>query len=95
MAEVRITPAAKAQLIDIWHYTADTWGETQADTYLMEIDKKIQNLAGNPFIGKSRSEVRRGYHSLPANKHVIFYTITGAYVNIIGVLHAKMDISSL
>jgi toxin ParE1/3/4 len=94
VAEIRITPTAKAHLIDIWLYTANTWGEARADSYLMEIDKKFQTLVANPSIGKSRPEIKNGYHSIPANKHVVFYTITEEYVNIIGILHARMDILS-
>lgn len=59
MAKIRITPAAKAQLIDIWNYTADTWGEAKADNFLMEIDTHFKTLATNPFLGKNRPEIKR------------------------------------
>jgi hypothetical protein len=34
MPEYRLTPSAKSDLIEIWHYTAETWGEQQAEKYL-------------------------------------------------------------
>jgi toxin ParE1/3/4 len=96
VAEVRITPAAKAHLRDIWAYTDATWGESQADAYLMEIDTIFQQLAGNPQLGKARPEIRDGYRSIPVKSHVVFYTVTRNkdFVNIIGVLHARMDVES-
>jgi len=27
MAEYRLTPSAKSDLIEIWNYTVETWGE--------------------------------------------------------------------
>lgn len=96
MAEVRITPAAKAHLLEIWSYTETTWGEAQADSYLKEIGAAFAQLADNPLLGKARSEVGRGYRSLLVKSHVVFYTATDSkqFVNIIGVLHARMDVAS-
>jgi len=96
VAEVRITPAAKGHLLDIWSYTETTWGESQADTYLMEIDVAFKQLADNPQLGKARPEIRNGYRSIPVKSHVVFYIVTdnSAFVNIIGVLHARMDTAS-
>ncbi|MGE4339844.1 MAG: type II toxin-antitoxin system RelE/ParE family toxin [Pigmentiphaga sp.] len=95
MAELRLTPAARAQLLDIWAYTAVTWGEDRADSYLREIQAAFGRLADNPLLGRARPEIRGDYRSLPVKRHVIFYTVTGesAFVNVIGVLHAQMDIA--
>lgn len=96
MAEVRITPAAKTHLLDIWAYTEQTWGEARADAYLLEIEAVFRQLAAAPLLGRPRPEIREGFRSIPAGSHVIFHTVTPdkAYVNIIGVLHAKMDVAS-
>ena len=94
MADLRITPAAKGRLADIWTDTAERWGEEQADAYLRRIDDTFRLLAANPRLGKARPEVRDGYFSFPVSKHVIFYMINGGFVDIIGVLHARMDVAS-
>lgn len=96
MAEVRITPTAKEHLLEIWSYTKTTWSEAQADAYLKEIGAAFAQLADNPLLGKARSEVRNGYRSLPIKSHVVFYTVTDSkqFVNIIGVLHARMDVAN-
>lgn len=45
MHKYRLTPSAKSDLIEIWNYTIETWGEKQAEKYLQEIEDKL-----NPFI---------------------------------------------
>ena len=95
MAEVRLTPAAKSHLLDIWAYTESTWGEDQADEYLRQLAAAFERLGANPCSGLSRPEIGPGYRSLPVKKHVIFYTVSSCerYVNVLGVLHARMDVA--
>ncbi len=96
MADLRITPAAKAHLLDIWEYTAGHWGENKADAYLLDIQAVFQRLANNPKLGNSRPDIATGYRSIPSGKHVIFYLLSDGdkYVDIIGVLHARMDVQT-
>ena len=44
MREFVKRPLAKEDLIGIWSYTFNKWGEAQADKYLSEIDAKIAQL---------------------------------------------------
>lgn len=53
-------PLARQDLIDIWRYTEETWGERQADIYLDELDAGIRQLLNNPKLGRDRSDVRPG-----------------------------------
>ncbi len=92
MHKVRLTPAAKEQLKDIWIYTFDTWGEKQADAYLMAIEETLQTISTNPKMGLARTDIKTGYYSFSVNKHIIFYMLDGQFINIIGVLHERMDV---
>lgn len=92
MHEYRLTPSAKSDLIKIWNYTVETWSETQAEKYLQDIEDTLNQLAANPELGRRRPEIAPGYHSFPVRKHVIFYLIPDRYIDIIGILHGKMDI---
>ena len=40
MPDYRLTPAAKSDLLKIWDYTVETWGEKQAKKYLLDIEIK-------------------------------------------------------
>jgi toxin ParE1/3/4 len=96
MADVRITAAAKAHLLGIWEYSAAQWNDDQADAYLREIKTAFDRLAENPRLGTHRPEIATGYRSFPSGKHVIFYTLDKKddAINIIGVLHARMEVRS-
>jgi toxin ParE1/3/4 len=93
MPDYRLTPAGKSDLLEIWKYTVKTWGKNQAEKYLLNIEAKLEQLAVNPELGMRRPEIRSGYYSLPVEKHIIFYLHSGNYINIIGVLHGRMDIN--
>ncbi|WP_022665343.1 type II toxin-antitoxin system RelE/ParE family toxin [Desulfospira joergensenii] len=92
MHKYRLTPSAKSDLTDIWNYTVETWGEVRAEKYLQDIGDKLNQLAANPGLGKQRPEIATGYYSFPVRKHIIFYLISDSYIDIIGILHGKMDI---
>lgn len=88
-----LSPAAQADLEQIWDYTEDRWGIDQADTYLREIQYVIERVAANPQIGRACNEIRRGYRKLSAGSHMVFYRLTvEGVVDIVRVLHQRMDI---
>lgn len=92
MPDYRLTPAAKSDLLEIWNYTAEIWGEKQAEKYLLDIEVKLERLAANPQLGRQRPEIKSGYYSFPVKKHILFYLQSGNFIDIIGILHGRMDI---
>ena len=94
MPKYRFTPAAKSDLIKIWNYSVETWGEKRAENYLLDIEAKLEQLASNPKLGKQRPEISLGYYSFPVVKHVIFFLQSDKYIDIIGILHGRMDIKN-
>jgi toxin ParE1/3/4 len=95
MRKVRLTPAAKGQLKSIWQYTFETWGEQKADAYLAEIEAKLNMIAENPELGRERPEIKPGYHSIKVNRHIVFYLLGEKHIDVIGVLHERMDVAIL
>ena len=91
---IRCDHAAEADLIDIWSYTCERWGERQADRYLQALHDALTRLANDPTSGRDRSALRAGYRSLTIERHVIFYTCTEAELRVRRVLHAMMDTPS-
>jgi toxin ParE1/3/4 len=87
-----LTPRAERDLKDIWLYTADTWGDEQADNYVLLLQKRFKSLATSPFMGPARPDVGDGCRYLPEGKHLIFYRVDDDTVVILAVLHASMDI---
>ena len=87
----RLTPRATKDLRSIAAYTLQTWGPKQRNAYLRALDHRFVWLAEHPDLGKPRSDIKAGYHSYPQGSHVIYYLIRDGGIDIIGVLHQRMD----
>jgi toxin ParE1/3/4 len=88
-----LSPAAQADLEQIWEYTHDHWGVDQAEGYLRELQSAIERAAANPRIGRACDEIRPGYRKLAAGSHMLFYRVTAeGVVDVVRVLHQRMDI---
>ncbi len=90
----RIRLLAENDLEQIWLYSFHEWGSEQADSYIRLMIGRFSWLAENPQLGKRRDDIKPGYYSFPEWRHVIFYTTTENGIDIIGVLHQRMDIIS-
>lgn len=88
-----LSPAAQADLEQIWDYTHDRWGIGQAEEYLRELQHAIDRAAANPRIGRACDEIRPGYRKLPAGSHTLFYRVTAEdVVDVVRILHQRMDV---
>ena len=88
----RLTPRAAADLDAIASYTIEVWGPEQMEDYLRSMTTRFEWLAANPLAGRERNDVHPGYRSFPEGSHVIFYVVSGEFVDIIGIPHKSMDI---
>ena len=83
---------AEQDLIEIWLYTLNEWGEYQADKYLDDLDVAIRLLAEQPLICRERTElnppVRIHHHA----HHLIVYLALEDGINVVRVLHESMDV---
>ena len=84
--------AAEEDLIGIWVYSCENWGEAQADRYLDAIDTALRKIAKHPTKGENRDWLRQGYWSLHVEHHLVFYTFTDEEIRIRRVLHEVMDV---
>lgn len=89
--QIHIQHKAREDLKNIWLYSYEQWGEAQADQYFDELSDGIDSLRNNPRIGRACDYIRTGYRKYPINKHVVFYRITSDRIEIIRVLHSRMD----
>ncbi|WP_145751213.1 type II toxin-antitoxin system RelE/ParE family toxin [Nitrospirillum amazonense] len=88
----RLRPAAVRDLEAIWDYTESRWGVGQAETYLRQLWHHLRMLAAQPDLGRSCDEVRPGYYKYPAGSHLLFYRTTAAGIEVVRVLHERMDV---
>ncbi len=91
MTDYVLTPRARADIEDIWDYTAAHWNVRQAETYIRHIQAAIEAVADEPGIARSCAEVRKGYFKFPAESHIVFFRLTQDGVEVVRILHGRMD----
>ena len=91
MSRYRLTPAAQHDLSSIWDFTSDQWGVSQAESYVNEIRAAIERIAEDPRRGRPSDEIRPGYRRCAVGSHLLFYVASADGVDIIRILHQRMD----
>lgn len=86
-----VSKAAEADLLEIWSYTAESFGVSQADRYLERLASGLRACATSPNRGRRRDDLRPGYRSVLIRRHVAFYTFNTDTVLVQRVLHGSMD----
>ncbi|MGU3465180.1 type II toxin-antitoxin system RelE/ParE family toxin [Methylobacterium sp. C33D] len=92
-ARARFTPLARSDLEEIWRYTVGQWSADQADRYHQDIVNAATELANGAKIGRP-VEIRAGYLKYRVGSHFIFYRRTDAGIDVIRILHQRMDTDS-
>lgn len=85
---------AKDDLEQIWFYSADKWGKAQANRYLSQLFKCLNQLAQNPALGVKREDVRPGYFSFSVLQHRVFYLQDASGIDVVAIIHQRMDVKS-
>ena len=91
MRRYRLAPAAQRDLSSIWDFTLERWDEIQAETYISEIRAAIERIAGDPQRGRNCDEIREGYRRYGIGSHLIFYIVRTDSVDVIRILHQRVD----
>ena len=89
-----ISKKAVIDLEEIWLFTVDKWSVAQADRYYMLIIDEIEFIGKNITCGKPMDNIRKGYRATKVKSHLIFYRLVNNTVEIIRILHERMDIEN-
>lgn len=92
MARFQLTRKARQDLKAVARYTQQTWGITQRNKYLAQLDHRFAVLAESPAMGRSCEEIRPGYRKFHEGRHVIYYALSPDGIKVVRVLHAAMDV---
>jgi toxin ParE1/3/4 len=87
----RLSPLAEADLEEIWLYTFQQWSLEQADNYHNGIIAAIEGLASGNKVWQC-TDVREGYWKYKAGMHVIYFKCSDEYLDVIRILHGRMDV---
>lgn len=91
MNDVVLSPRAKLDLNEIWDYTLLEWGAGQAERYVRELWSTLLTAASDPARAVAIGEVRKGYRKSRYGSHVIFFKVTGNGIDLVRILHQRMD----
>ena len=89
-----ISKKAISDLEEIWLYTFEKWPIEQADRYYNLIFDEIKYICKNSNAGKSMEHVRKGYRASKVKSHLIFYRILNDTMEVIRILHERMDMEN-
>ncbi|MBK8284144.1 MAG: type II toxin-antitoxin system RelE/ParE family toxin [Ahniella sp.] len=94
MAEIRLSPAALADIEGIFDFRATTWGLAQAIEYSKAIEDTLVALLAHPESAANCSHIRTGYRRALAGRHFVYFRIESYGIAVIRILHPRMDATS-
>lgn len=92
MSRVLVSPAARADLAEIWRSGVERQGKARAERYILSIRDACDALADGRRGGRPVEAVRPGYRTLSVGPHVLFFRIRddGA-IDVVRILHQRMN----
>ena len=89
-----LSPRARADLDDIWAFSAATWSPAQADRYLKGMDEVLHLLCRQPGVARLKHEVYPSVRLHPYRSHIIFFRSDAGTMDVIRILHARSESQS-
>lgn len=86
-----IKAAARADLLEIYEYSAAEFGIKTAEAYLAGLRKMFDRILAYPLSGAVYPDVTPEMRIRSFRRHRIFYHIAGDSILIVRVLHARRD----
>jgi toxin ParE1/3/4 len=84
-------PAARADLVDIWQWTAARWGVEQAETYLKSLQAALNLLRTAPEMARERQETTPPLRLYTYRSHLLIYRLTDDALTVHRMVHARSD----
>jgi toxin ParE1/3/4 len=95
MRKLHLSPASAEDLENILQFTLDSWGEKQFEIYLSYFQEAFSAIQEDPkcLSSQRRDEIFKKCRSIRSGHHIVFYRLRNKNIEIIRILHEKMDFS--
>lgn len=93
MKALHLLPSARRDLDSIWDYTAAAWGLDQAESYITTLRRDMERLRAFPELGAEHASRHAKFRKLPNGHHFIYDVVTSCSVDVVRVLHERMDVA--
>lgn len=90
--KVRLARSAVRDLARIGEHTRTNWGESQATRYRELVKARFEWLTRNRPLWRERSDLGPGIFVCREQSHLVVFREHDAGMEILRVLHARMDI---
>ena len=87
----RLRDAARIDLAEIWLGSAERWGMDQADAYIRAIESRLQHACDFPESYPLHEGSGESFRKAISGSHLVFYRIDGEVIDVVRVLHNRMD----
>ncbi|MCP5396569.1 MAG: type II toxin-antitoxin system RelE/ParE family toxin [Sphingomonadaceae bacterium] len=92
MLEIVIRRLALRDLDGIATYTKSRWGNTQSRSYLTSLKRDIQSLGEYPLRYPLHPGFAGEVRKMLSGHHIVIYCIQDDRIEIVRVLHERMDV---
>ncbi|HYP61532.1 MAG TPA: type II toxin-antitoxin system RelE/ParE family toxin [Thermomicrobiales bacterium] len=90
-----LTTPARRDLHSIRRYSMKSWGRDQTEAYVSLLLSTAELLCDFPERGRLVSSDSTNVHRVMIERHVIYYRVFESEIEIIRILHERMDATSL
>ena len=90
-AEVQLSPAARADLVEIREYSIAQFDPDTADAYFLGFEEAFALMSAHPHIGMAQPELGEGIRCLKHRQHRLYYRVEKHVVIIVRVIHHARD----
>jgi plasmid stabilization system protein ParE len=79
------------KIVKVLHYLESQWGKTVANRFLKELDKRLDTLSQQPFIGVPANEPKTVRSILITKHNRLYYRIKGKTIEIVNMYDTRMN----
>jgi toxin ParE1/3/4 len=91
MRRLRYHSVARRDFTNVAARSERAWGKARTRRYLDDLEGKIDSLVENPMLCHDTGLPRTGLYRITSGRDVIFYTFDEREVQIVRILHDRMD----
>lgn len=89
MDNYKLSNQAKQDIIRIYNYGVETFGEQIAETYFNELFNHFESISKNPFAFESVDYIKTGYRRCPCKSNSIYYRINQNIIEIMTIIGSQ------
>jgi toxin ParE1/3/4 len=92
MVQIKLTRRANLDLVDIYDYSIEQWGERVADEYIHGLQSSLLLLQENPKLLTFNHNISSRFQCFRHQKHWLICENIGGVIIVLTVLHSSMNL---